>query len=72
MVRTAPPLRVHGRLTYTPCRYISAGKGHGNIYGLAAVTAVCFPFFFFGRLYWPGAPMFNLIVRAPCSADGTR
>ncbi|GJE89275.1 aromatic acid exporter family member 2 domain-containing protein [Phanerochaete sordida] len=41
--------------------YISAGKGHGNIYGLAAVTAVCFPFFFFGRLYWPGAPMFNLI-----------
>ncbi|EKM60249.1 uncharacterized protein PHACADRAFT_246113 [Phanerochaete carnosa HHB-10118-sp] len=41
--------------------YISTGRGHGNIYGLAAVTGVCFPFFFFGRLYWPGPPMFNLI-----------
>ncbi|KIM88532.1 hypothetical protein PILCRDRAFT_62336 [Piloderma croceum F 1598] len=41
--------------------YISAGNGHGNPYGLAAVFAVCFPFFFFARLYWPGPPMTNLI-----------
>ncbi|KAJ7744984.1 hypothetical protein DFH07DRAFT_20255 [Mycena maculata] len=37
--------------------YISAGSGSGNAYGLAAVCAVCYPFFFFGRLYWPGPPM---------------
>lgn len=41
--------------------YISAGNGHGNPYGLAAVFGVCFPFFFFARLYWPGPPMTNLI-----------
>jgi hypothetical protein len=34
--------------------YISAGDGMGNAYGLAAVCAVVFPFFFYGRLYWPG------------------
>ncbi|KZP16769.1 hypothetical protein FIBSPDRAFT_1047238 [Athelia psychrophila] len=41
--------------------YISAGNGDGNPYGLAAVFAVCFPFFFFARIYWPGPPMTNLI-----------
>ena len=42
-------------------RYLSTGKGSGNPYGLAAVTAVCFPFFFYARLYWPGPPMSNII-----------
>ncbi|KAH7923390.1 hypothetical protein BV22DRAFT_1196761 [Leucogyrophana mollusca] len=41
--------------------YISTGSGRGNAYGLAAVCAVCFPFFFFARLYWPVPPMTNLI-----------
>ncbi|KAF8896796.1 hypothetical protein CPB84DRAFT_1682022 [Gymnopilus junonius] len=33
--------------------YISCGSGAGNPFGLAAVCAVCFPFFFYARLYWP-------------------
>ncbi|KAF7311484.1 hypothetical protein MKEN_01050700 [Mycena kentingensis (nom. inval.)] len=37
--------------------YISAGSGSGSAYGLGAVTAVCYPFFFYGRIYWPGPPM---------------
>ncbi|KAF8885154.1 hypothetical protein BD779DRAFT_1611982 [Infundibulicybe gibba] len=41
--------------------YISAGSGAGNAFGLAAVCAVCFPFFFYARLYWPGPPMTNLV-----------
>ncbi|TFK48067.1 hypothetical protein OE88DRAFT_1635639 [Heliocybe sulcata] len=41
--------------------YISTGAGHGNYYGFAAVCGVCFPFFFFARLYWPGPPMTNII-----------
>ncbi|KAL0959307.1 hypothetical protein HGRIS_014571 [Hohenbuehelia grisea] len=41
--------------------YISTGSGHGNPYGFAAVCAVCFPFFFYARLYWPGPPMTNII-----------
>ncbi|KAJ8522296.1 hypothetical protein ONZ45_g1089 [Pleurotus djamor] len=41
--------------------YISAGSGGANAYGLGAVCAVCFPFFFFARLYWPGPPMTNII-----------
>ncbi|KAF4566043.1 hypothetical protein EYR36_011457 [Pleurotus pulmonarius] len=41
--------------------YISAGTGHANAYGLGAVCAVCFPFFFYARLYWPGPPMTNII-----------
>ncbi|KAF9521875.1 hypothetical protein CPB83DRAFT_840925 [Crepidotus variabilis] len=41
--------------------YTSTGLGHGNPYGLAAVCAVCFPFFFFARLYWPVHPMTNII-----------
>ncbi|KAG1805409.1 hypothetical protein EV424DRAFT_278598 [Suillus variegatus] len=42
--------------------YISAGNGRGNPYGQAAVCAVCYPSFFFARLYWPVAPMTNLII----------
>lgn len=42
-------------------RYISAGSGRGNGYGLAAVCGVCFPFFYYARLYWPGPPMTNII-----------
>lgn len=42
-------------------RYISCGKGKGNPYGLAAVCAVVFPFFFFARLYWPIPPMRNIV-----------
>ncbi|KAH7905721.1 hypothetical protein BJ138DRAFT_1130340 [Hygrophoropsis aurantiaca] len=42
--------------------YISTGSGRGNPFGLAAVCAVCFPFFFFARLYWPVPPMTNLIL----------
>ncbi|KAJ6597201.1 hypothetical protein DFH09DRAFT_113905 [Mycena vulgaris] len=37
--------------------YISTGSGSGSAYGLGAVCAVCYPFFFYGRLYWPGPPM---------------
>jgi hypothetical protein len=43
-------------------RYISAGNGLGNAYGLAAVCAVCFPLMFFARLYWPYPPMTMLIL----------
>ncbi|KAF9220310.1 hypothetical protein BS17DRAFT_739428 [Gyrodon lividus] len=42
--------------------YISTGSGGGNPFGLAAVCLVCFPFFFFVRLYWPVPPMTNLII----------
>lgn len=42
-------------------RYISAGRGRGNAYGFAATLGVCFPFFYYGRLYWPGPPMTNII-----------
>ncbi|GBE78787.1 hypothetical protein SCP_0116800 [Sparassis crispa] len=41
--------------------YISTGNGRGSYYGLAAVCAVCFPLFYYGRLYWPGPPMTNTI-----------
>ncbi|KDQ52942.1 hypothetical protein JAAARDRAFT_39659 [Jaapia argillacea MUCL 33604] len=41
--------------------YISTGSGRGNAFGLAAVCAVCFPFFYFARIYWPGPPMTNII-----------
>lgn len=56
-------------------RYISTGSGEGNPYGLAVVCGVAFPFFFYARLYWPGPPVSNLIVRfsSPllkhCTAD---
>ncbi|KAF8550186.1 hypothetical protein OG21DRAFT_1469052 [Imleria badia] len=42
--------------------YVSTGSGQGNAFGLAAVCFVCFPFFFFARLYWPVPPMTNLII----------
>jgi hypothetical protein len=35
----------------------------GNPYGFAAVCAVCFPFFFFARLYWQGALL--QLIRVP-------
>ncbi|KDR73373.1 hypothetical protein GALMADRAFT_251995 [Galerina marginata CBS 339.88] len=41
--------------------YISCGSAHGNAFGLAAVCAVCFPFFFYARIYWPIPPMRNVI-----------
>ncbi|EIN13098.1 hypothetical protein PUNSTDRAFT_139763 [Punctularia strigosozonata HHB-11173 SS5] len=41
--------------------YISTGAGHGSPYGLGAVTAIFFPFMFFGRLYWPVPPMTKII-----------
>ncbi|TDL16038.1 hypothetical protein BD410DRAFT_731828 [Rickenella mellea] len=41
--------------------YASTGAGQGNAFGLAAVSAVCFPFFFFIRLYAPGPPMSKII-----------
>ncbi|KAF7798199.1 hypothetical protein EIP86_009416 [Pleurotus ostreatoroseus] len=52
--------------------YISTGSGRGNPYGLAVITAVCFPFFFFVRLYWPGPPMTNLIVMFGIPSQGTK
>ncbi|KDR73331.1 hypothetical protein GALMADRAFT_228417 [Galerina marginata CBS 339.88] len=42
--------------------YISCGSSRGNAYGLATVCAICYPFFFFARLYWPIAPMRNIIL----------
>ncbi|KIP04314.1 hypothetical protein PHLGIDRAFT_493842 [Phlebiopsis gigantea 11061_1 CR5-6] len=50
-----------GGLTGSVMWYISTGLGTGNPYGLAAVCAVCFPFFFYGKMYWPGSPMFTMI-----------
>ncbi|KAL5501058.1 hypothetical protein ACEPAH_9445 [Sanghuangporus vaninii] len=37
--------------------YISTGSGNGNPYGLASVSAVCFPVLFFFRYYFPASPM---------------
>lgn len=37
--------------------YIASGSGIGNPYGLVALTAICFPFFFFARIYYPGPPI---------------
>ena len=42
-------------------RYISSGSGKGNAVGLAAVSAVVFPIFYFIRLYRPGPPMTNIV-----------
>ncbi|EPQ61261.1 hypothetical protein GLOTRDRAFT_54150 [Gloeophyllum trabeum ATCC 11539] len=50
-----------GGVVGTAMWYIASGSGHGNYYGFAAVCGVCFPFFFFARLYWPGPPMTNII-----------
>ncbi|KAG1767104.1 hypothetical protein EDD22DRAFT_876477 [Suillus occidentalis] len=51
-----------GGLIGTVMWYVSTGSGRGNPYGLAAVCAVCFPPFFFARLYWPIPPMTNMII----------
>jgi hypothetical protein len=49
-------------ITYRGCyRYISTGTGRGNPYGLAIACGVLFPFMMFGRLYWPGPPMTNIL-----------
>ncbi|KAI0041545.1 hypothetical protein FA95DRAFT_1548599 [Auriscalpium vulgare] len=50
-----------GALVGVTVWYISTGSGTGNAYGLAATCAVCFPFFFYGRLYWPGPVLTNVI-----------
>lgn len=42
-------------------RYASTGLGRGNAYGLAAACGALFPFMMFGRLYWPGSPMTNIL-----------
>lgn len=41
--------------------YISRGDATDSPYGLAAVLGVCFPFFFYANLYWPGPPMTNIM-----------
>lgn len=50
-----------GGLTGAAIWHISTGGGKGNPYGLAVTCAVAFPFFFYGRLYWPGPPVSNTI-----------
>ncbi|KAL1742869.1 hypothetical protein HDZ31DRAFT_42289 [Schizophyllum fasciatum] len=51
-----------GGLLGTVVWYISSGStDSGNPYGLAAVCAVCFPFFFYARLHWPGPPISSAI-----------
>jgi hypothetical protein len=50
-----------GGLTGAAIWHISTGAGAGNPYGLVATCAVVFPFFFYGRLYWPGPPVPNMI-----------
>lgn len=44
-----------------PHRYISAGSTQGNPYGLCVICAVCFPLFFFARLYCPVPPMLSIV-----------
>ncbi|KAF9483730.1 hypothetical protein BDN70DRAFT_956980 [Pholiota conissans] len=50
-----------GGITGMVMWYISCGSARGNPFGLAAVCFVCFPFFFFARLYWPIPPMSNIV-----------
>lgn len=50
-----------GGLTGAAIWHISTGGGKGNPYGLAVTCAVAFPFFFYGRLYWPGPSVSNMI-----------
>jgi len=47
------------QMTTSIRRYISCGSERGNAFGLAAVCGVCFPFFFFVRLYAPISPVTN-------------
>lgn len=51
-----------GGLLGTIIWYISTGSGSGNPYGLVALCFVCFPFFFFVRLYWPVQPMTSILI----------
>src|SRR5882672_2946240 len=37
--------------------YISSGTSKGNPFGLAAISACCYPLFFFIRVYYPGPPI---------------
>jgi hypothetical protein len=50
-----------GGLTGAAIWHVSTGTGRGNPYGLAAVCAIAFPFFFYTKLYWPGPPVPNMI-----------
>jgi hypothetical protein len=50
-----------GGLTGAAIWHISTGGGKGSPYGLAVTCAVAFPFFFYGRLYWSGPPVSNMI-----------
>jgi hypothetical protein len=50
-----------GGLTGAAIWHISTGAGTGNPYGLVVTCAIAFPFFFYGRLYWPGPPVPNMI-----------
>ncbi|KAF8628826.1 hypothetical protein AX17_005887 [Amanita inopinata Kibby_2008] len=40
----------------------SCGNPEGNAYGLAVVFAVCLPLFCYARLYWPTAPLTNIVL----------
>ena len=51
----------HLSLIHRRGRYMSTGLGRGNAYGLAAACGALFPFMMFGRLYWPGPPMTNIL-----------
>lgn len=50
-----------GGLTGAAIWHVSTGGGKGNPYGLAVTCATAFPFFFYGRLYWPGPSVPNII-----------
>ena len=58
---------IFGNKLFSFCRYISCGSETGNAYGLAAVCGVCFPFFFFVRLYAPISPVTNGVYFATIS-----
>jgi len=60
MVRI-PRLDLVSESTHCRGRYMSTGLGRGNAYGLAATCGCLFPFMMFGRLYWPGPPMTNIL-----------
>ena len=53
--------RLNSQVTHRYCRYISTGRGRGNAYGLAVACGVLFPPMMFGRIYWPGPPMTNIL-----------